>query len=194
MQVIFSRSLAARLEGTGVTSNSLEPGVVNTGLSQGITDDPAMRKRLENGVSVEEGARCQIFLAASGKASGESGGNWEDCEDISKGLAKAKYIVAAPFLSQKMHEGLWKATEELISSLEQNTPSGDGTREGEPSAEPDTAEPEPEAEAAAEPAPEAEPTMRLDPMEPYDPVVRQPSVLRMCPHMQSNRTQHNWRL
>eukprot|EP01048_Picozoa_sp_COSAG05_P009089 COSAG05_NODE_724_length_7726_cov_2.123771_2_plen_76_part_00 len=62
---------------TGVTSNSLEPGIVNTGLSKGITDDPKMKKRIEDGVTVEEGARTQIFLASSSKVTGESGGNWE---------------------------------------------------------------------------------------------------------------------
>ena len=169
MQVIFSRSLAARLEGTGVTSNSLEPGVVNTGLSKGITDDPEMQKRLENGVSVEEGAKTHIFLAASAKAGGESGGNWEDCEDLSKGLGKAKYIVAAPSLSQKMHDDLWKATEEFIYRVEHpDTPTdmtlaraayqmhkaknAEGERAGEPvaeHAEHGVMEPEPETEADA---------------------------------------------
>ena len=163
MQVIFSRSLATRLEGTGVTSNSLEPGVVNTGLSKGITDDPEMQKRLENGVSVEEGAKTHIFLAASAKAGGESGGNWEDCEDLSKGLGKAKYIVAAPSLSQKMHDDLWTATEALLYRVEHPDIPTDMTlaqaayqmeeakrAEGEPVAEHGVVEPEPEPEAEAD--------------------------------------------
>ena len=33
LQVVYSRELAKRLEGTGVTSNSLEPGIVKTSLS-----------------------------------------------------------------------------------------------------------------------------------------------------------------
>ena len=33
LQVVYSRELANRLKGTGVTSNSLEPGIVKTGLS-----------------------------------------------------------------------------------------------------------------------------------------------------------------
>ena len=148
MQVIFSRSLAARLEGTGVTSNSLEPGVVNTGLSAGITDDPEMQKRLENGVSVEEGAKTHIFLAASAKAGVESGGNWEDCKDLSKGLGKAKYMLAAPSLSQKMHDDLWKATEAFIYRVEMDK-SAEGERVGAPVAERDVVEPEPEVVADA---------------------------------------------
>eukprot|EP01050_Picozoa_sp_SAG11_P013166 SAG11_NODE_1519_length_4759_cov_2.821030_3_plen_580_part_00 len=117
MQMIFSRTFAMRLEGTGVTSNSLEPGIVNTGLSHGITDDPAMQKRIQNGVSVEEGARTHIYLAASGKVTGETGGNWEDCIDLSKGLKKGKYLLAAPSLGRKMNDELWAATEDLITQI-----------------------------------------------------------------------------
>ena len=146
MQVIFSRSFAALLESTGVTSNSLEPGVVNTGLSQGITDDPEMRQRLENGVPVEEGVKTHLFLAASSKAAGETGGNWEDCVDISKGLGKAKYLVAAPSLSRKMHDDLWKATEDFIHRVEHpdQATAGNETLGNET-----LVEPEPEAGASA---------------------------------------------
>lgn len=89
--VAYSRELARRLDGTGVTSNSLEPGVVATNLSKGITDDPDMRKRLEDGVTVEEGAHCQVWLAGSAEVEGQTGKNWENCKDISHGLGKLKY-------------------------------------------------------------------------------------------------------
>lgn len=117
MQVIFSRELNERLSGTGVISNSLEPGVVKTGLSSGITDDPAMRARLENGVSVEVGARTSIFLCASMKAQ-QGGGNYENCEDISHGLAKAKYLLAAHSLRRTMGPRLWADSEALIAKYE----------------------------------------------------------------------------
>ena len=86
MQVVFSRELGERLKGTGVTSNSLEPGIVKTGLSKGITDDPAMRKRLENGVSVEEGAQTHIHLAscADSSVTGITSEHWQDCAIISQ--------------------------------------------------------------------------------------------------------------
>ena len=60
LQVVFSLALNQRLDGTGVTSNSLEPGIVATNLSKGITDNPAMRQPLEQGVSVEEGDRTSL--------------------------------------------------------------------------------------------------------------------------------------
>jgi retinol dehydrogenase-12 len=37
MQVVFSRELNEWLQGTGVTSNSLEPGMVKTGVAAGMT-------------------------------------------------------------------------------------------------------------------------------------------------------------
>ena len=116
MQVVFSRELNTRLEGTGVTSNSLEPGIVATNLSAGITDDPAMKKRLEQGVSVEEGAKTHIFLCASQQVNEKGGGNYESCKDISVGLQKFRYILAAHSLRTSVGAHLWDASERLIAA------------------------------------------------------------------------------
>lgn len=89
-KVIYSRELANRLKSTNVTSNSLEPGVVKTSLFEGITDDLNMRKRLENGVSVEEGAKTHVHLATAADVEGVTGEHWEKCKIISQGLAKMK--------------------------------------------------------------------------------------------------------
>jgi hypothetical protein len=89
---------------------------VATNLSQGITDDPVMQKRLEAGVSVSEGARTQIFLAASMRVSGIGGGNWQDCRDISKGMRKLKYLLAASSLRGSIDEALWNESEALIAA------------------------------------------------------------------------------
>ena len=117
MQVIFSKELGSRLKGTGVTSNSLEPGIVKTGLSKGITDDPAMRKRLENGVSVEEGAKTHIHLASctDSTVTGITGEHWQDCAIISQGLSKFKYILASHNLRKSVGPKLWEASEKMIS-------------------------------------------------------------------------------
>lgn len=114
MTVVFSRELNSRLEGTGVTSNSLEPGVVATNLSAGITDDPAMKKRLEQGLSVEDGALTQIFLCSSQQVNGKGGGNYERCKDISVGIDKFRYILAAHSLRQSLGAHLWNESEKLI--------------------------------------------------------------------------------
>ena len=73
-----------------------------------------MRARLENGVSVEVGARTSIFLCASMKAQ-QGGGNFENCEDISHGLSKAKYLVAAHSLRRTMGPRLWADSDALIA-------------------------------------------------------------------------------
>ena len=114
MQVVFSRELNRRLQEKGVTSNSLEPGIVSTNLSEGVTDSPSMKKRLESGVSVEEGAKTQIFLCSSFKVHNIGGGNYIDCVDHSEGLKKFKYILAAHSLRHSVDIHLWEETERLI--------------------------------------------------------------------------------
>ena len=80
-QIVYSHSLAARLAASSacVTSHSLEPGIVATGLSKGI-DDPMMRSKLERGVSPAEGAQTQIALASLPAADvvPSSGMHWKD--------------------------------------------------------------------------------------------------------------------
>jgi len=113
MQVVHSRALNLRLKGKGVTSNSLEPGVVKTNLSNGIID-PAMKKRLENGVSVEEGAMTHVYLCGSMDMSGNGGGHYEKEKDMSKGANKLKFLAAAHSLRASINDDLWAATVELI--------------------------------------------------------------------------------
>lgn len=115
LQVIYSRELAARLEGTNVTSNSLEPGIVKTNLSEGITDSPGMRRRLENGVSVEEGVQTHLKLATSDDVWGITGQHWQNCAIISQGLSKFKYLIAAHDLRKSVGPKLWAFTEELLA-------------------------------------------------------------------------------
>jgi len=98
-----------------VTSNSLEPGIVATNLSAGITDDPAMRKQLENGVSVEEGALTHIHLASSDTCNGVSGEHWMECAIISQGFSKLRYIVAAHHLRASVGPALWEHTQKLLA-------------------------------------------------------------------------------
>ena len=82
MQVWFSRELNRRLEHKGATSNSVESGVVATNLSTGITDNANMRRHLEQGISVEEGAITQVFICGSNQLNRIGGGHWAKCEDI----------------------------------------------------------------------------------------------------------------
>ena len=63
--VLFTQSLADRLNGTSVTANALHPGVVNTKL---------LRKSYHlDGISVEEGAQTSVYLVSSPEVEGVSG-------------------------------------------------------------------------------------------------------------------------
>lgn len=88
LQVLHSRELNARLQNLGVTSNSLEPGIVGgTGLTKNMMEG-SIKENIKKGISVEEGAKTQVFLAASDRVSGKGGGNYVECRDHSKGAGK----------------------------------------------------------------------------------------------------------
>jgi retinol dehydrogenase-14 len=74
--VLFTRELAKRLQGTGVTANALHPGDVATNIWSGAPGwtQPILGivKRLYM-ISPEEGARRIIYLAASPEVEGKTG-------------------------------------------------------------------------------------------------------------------------
>lgn len=63
--ILFSRELAERLEGSGVTSNSLHPGTIDTNMLRISYGG--------GGRTVEEGAETPVFLAISEEVEGVSG-------------------------------------------------------------------------------------------------------------------------
>ncbi|MCY3944698.1 MAG: SDR family NAD(P)-dependent oxidoreductase [Anaerolineaceae bacterium] len=78
--VLFTRELARRLEGSGITVNSMHPGVVNTGLFQNVGGigglvlgalAPVFMK------TPEQGADTLIWLATAGEMEGRSGGYYD---------------------------------------------------------------------------------------------------------------------
>ncbi|WP_239470098.1 SDR family oxidoreductase [Archangium violaceum] len=73
--ILFTRGLKRRLEGTKVTTNSLHPGVVRTGFglnSEGITKH-LVKLAAPFMLSAEGGARTSVFLASSPEVEGVSG-------------------------------------------------------------------------------------------------------------------------
>jgi NAD(P)-dependent dehydrogenase (short-subunit alcohol dehydrogenase family) len=93
--VLFTRALARRLEGSGVTANCLHPGVINTKL---------LRASWSGGAPVAEGAKTPVFLASSSEVEGVSGGyfvNRQPADPVP--IAK----------EQKVQERLWKISEDL---------------------------------------------------------------------------------
>ncbi|XP_069092082.1 retinol dehydrogenase 14 [Pleurodeles waltl] len=84
--ILFTRELARRLEGTGVTVNALHPGIVRTNLGRYI-NIPLLAKPIFSLVSwaffktPSEGAQTSIYLASSPEVEGASGLYFGDCKD-----------------------------------------------------------------------------------------------------------------
>ena len=67
------RSLALRLEGTGVTAYALHPGVIDTKLLRAGFAMP--------GAPIEQGARTPVYLATSAEVAGASDKYFVDCRE-----------------------------------------------------------------------------------------------------------------
>jgi NAD(P)-dependent dehydrogenase (short-subunit alcohol dehydrogenase family) len=107
--ILFTRALAKRLEGTGVTANSLHPGTVRTGFGQ----DGDARGFMKVGLALirpfilspAKGAKTQIYLASSPDIEGKTGLYWSRRRP-SRPTKAAQDDDAA--------ERLWKESEKLV--------------------------------------------------------------------------------
>ncbi|XP_006910313.1 retinol dehydrogenase 14 [Pteropus alecto] len=111
--ILFTRELARRLEGTNVTINVLHPGVVRTNLGQYI-HIPLLLKPLYHLVSwvffktPAEGARTSIYLASSPEVEGVSGKYFGDCKEEEL-LPKA--------MDESVARKLWDVSEIMVGIL-----------------------------------------------------------------------------
>ena len=80
--ILFTRELARRLEGTGITANCLHPGFVATRFGDDaggvLRAGIGIAKRLF-ALSPEEGAKTMVYLAGSPEVAGRSGGYYDRC-------------------------------------------------------------------------------------------------------------------
>lgn len=86
--VLFTAELARRLAGTGVTANSLHPGVVATNIWTGAPLFVRPFLALWAKVSMltpAQGARTMIHLASSPEVEGMTGLYWDDCRPRTPG-------------------------------------------------------------------------------------------------------------
>lgn len=107
--ILFSRGLARRLQGTKVTVNSLHPGVVRTGF--GLNSEGFFKHLVKLAapfmLSAEGGARTSVFLASSPEVEGMS----------------AKYFIKSKVAreskaaqSDEAAEKLWRKSAELTGA------------------------------------------------------------------------------
>ncbi len=95
--ILFSRELAERLESSGVTSNSLHPGTIDTNMLRISYGG--------GGRSVEEGAETPIHLAISDEVEGISGKYFSSKrEKLPSDLAQ----------NEELQKKLWKISEDLL--------------------------------------------------------------------------------
>jgi NAD(P)-dependent dehydrogenase (short-subunit alcohol dehydrogenase family) len=74
--ILFTRELARRLQGTGVTANCLHPGFVATGFgdnNRGVWRLGITIGKLVAAISVERGAKTPVYVASSHELEGVSG-------------------------------------------------------------------------------------------------------------------------
>lgn len=80
--ILFTRELARRIAGSGVTANCLHPGFVATRFGDNtggaMRTGLAVAKRLF-ALSPEEGAKTMVYLASSAEVAGRSGGYYDRC-------------------------------------------------------------------------------------------------------------------
>lgn len=80
--ILFTRELARRLQGTGVTANSLHPGFVNTrfGDESGGMLSVGVRIAKNFAISVDKGAETMVYLASSNEVANVSGAYFYKCK------------------------------------------------------------------------------------------------------------------
>lgn len=105
--ILFTRELARRLAGTGVTANSLHPGVIATGFGADASGLLRLGFRLARPffLTPEEGARTTVYLATSPEVEGVTGKYFARCKE-----AKPR----PQALDDATARRLWEVSEALV--------------------------------------------------------------------------------
>jgi retinol dehydrogenase-12 len=106
--ILFTRELSKRLDGSGVTANSLHPGVIASGFGKNNKGVFGWVMRNVAGPflgSAESGARTSVYLAASPEVDGKTGLYFKNSREATPTAAARDAEAAAR---------LWKVSEELV--------------------------------------------------------------------------------
>jgi NAD(P)-dependent dehydrogenase (short-subunit alcohol dehydrogenase family) len=107
--VLFTRALAKRLQGTAVTATCVHPGFVRTNFGRNVEVSSFLKGILELisrfARSPEKGAETLIYLATSPEVQGASGGYYFDCK-----LTPPARVA----LDDSAAEQLWQVSEQLV--------------------------------------------------------------------------------
>lgn len=91
--VLHAQELGRRLEGSGVTTYSLHPGVIASDIWRRVPWPirPLMTRRM---ASPEQGARTTLYCATSPAVAGETGRYYDDCRPKEPGAAATAALAA----------------------------------------------------------------------------------------------------
>lgn len=106
--ILFSNELARRLEGTGVTSNALHPGLVASRFGRSGNSPMTTLVGWFQGaaaITPEQGAQTSIFLATSPEVEGVTGLYFEKCKPVKPSAAA---------LDVETARRLWQVSEEMV--------------------------------------------------------------------------------
>jgi NAD(P)-dependent dehydrogenase (short-subunit alcohol dehydrogenase family) len=109
--ILFTRALAKRLQGTAVTATCMHPGLVRTNF--GRNNESGVSALVKGIIGLvmrfartpEKGAETLVYLAASPQVEGASGGYYVDCKAVAPAAAGRDDGVA---------ERLWRVSEQLV--------------------------------------------------------------------------------
>ena len=109
---LFSLELSRRLQGTGITSNAIHPGLVLTNIARSAP--MLVRKAFEFlgpyiAKTPEEGAATQVYVATNPALQNVSGLFFENSNAV---VVKGRHFLNDQFMA----ESLWKTAEEMVGS------------------------------------------------------------------------------
>lgn len=109
--LLFTRTLARRLEGSGRTANAVHPGVIDTNLGRHMPLGVRMVMPVASVLvlkTIPQGAATQCYVATHPSLSGVSGEYFADC-NVARSSAHAQDVA--------MGERLWEVTESIVAEL-----------------------------------------------------------------------------